>query len=45
MNAKHLTPTLSILVGVFILIFPSSLAYAVALYFIVTGVIQLASKR
>ena len=45
MKTLPLTPILSVIVGVVILLFPSILNYAVALYFIATGVLELSNKR
>ncbi len=45
MKFQQLTPALSIVVGVVILIWPSVLAYAVALYFIVSGALELSRRR
>ncbi len=41
---KHLTPLVSIIAGICVLIFPALLNYVVAIYLILTGVLAYAKK-
>jgi hypothetical protein len=45
LNAIHLTPIVSILAGILILIMPRLLNYIVAIYLIVVGIIGLGILR
>jgi uncharacterized membrane protein HdeD (DUF308 family) len=44
MNSKLLTPVVSIIAGVCVLIFPALLNYVVGIYLILTGVLSLSPR-
>lgn len=43
--SPHITPIVSIIAGICVLIFPALLNYVVAIYLILTGVLALANKK